>query len=143
VERRAFRVDPRLLELAREMRREAAPAEGLLWACLRNRQLGGFKFRRQHPIDRYIADFCCTERKIIVEADGDSHQDRCDRDEQRTAHLEKYCFRVIRFENTDVFENLEQVLLKILEACEGAARPAPHPASPPSTGERSEQLRSP
>ena len=130
MDRRPIRVDPRLLELARSMRHEAAPAEKILWSCLRNRQLSGFKFRRQHSVDRYIGDFCCVECKLIVDADGDSHQDRRENDEKRTADLARRGFRVIRFENTDVFENFEQVLMTIVYECEGAASPAPHPASP-------------
>src|SRR5258708_6289757 len=61
MERRAFRVNPQLLSLAREMRHKPAPAEQKLWYCLRNRRLNGFKFRRQHPIDPYVADYCCAE----------------------------------------------------------------------------------
>src|SRR5262245_32682214 len=137
--RRAFRVDPALLLFARNMRREPAPAEQILWSCLRDRQLNGFKFRRQYAIDRYVADFCCPECKLIVELDGDSHEDRKGHDEQRTAELLQRRFEVLRFPNTDVFDNLEVVLTRILELCEERSKsltndPSPLP-SPPSTGE--------
>src|SRR5690242_8070069 len=102
--RRVFRVDPRLLALAKEMRRESAPAEQKLWSCLRNRQLNGFKFRRQYAVDRYVADFCCLECKLIIELDGESHEDRRQHDELRTEILEQHNFEVVRFPNTDVFE---------------------------------------
>ena len=128
---RAFRVDPRLLELARRMRREAAPAEKVLWSCLRNRQLGAFKFRRQYPVDRYVADFCCPACALIVELDGDSHQDREKNDAERTQFLERAGFRVLRVVNTDVYETLEEVLLKILETCEGSRQPSKPPLTPP------------
>src|SRR5262245_54274933 len=112
--RRAFRVDPHLLSLAREMRQQPAPAEQKLWNCLRNRQLNGFKFRRQYAVDRYVADFYCPQCNLIVELDGDSHEVRKEHDELRTEVLRQHGFDVVRFPNTDVFENLEGVLLKIL-----------------------------
>jgi very-short-patch-repair endonuclease len=141
MERRAFRVDPRLLELARGLRHESAPAEQKLWKCLRNRQLNGFKFRRQFAIDRYVADFYCAECKLIVEIDGASQfepQSETD-DAKRTERLADLGYAVVRFTNIDIFENFENVLDAILEECESrrglALGPSPHP-SPPSTGER-------
>ncbi len=138
-DRRAFRVDPRLLALAKEMRHEAVPAERKLWACLRNRRLNDFKFRRQFPVDEFIADFCCPECRLIVEADGESHEDRVEDDAARSEHLEAIGYSVVRFTNVDVHENLDGVLTAILDACESRRNstlgPSPLP-SPPSTGER-------
>jgi very-short-patch-repair endonuclease len=139
MERRAFRVDPQLVDLARGMRQKPAPAEQKLWYCLRDRRLNGFKFRRQVGIDRYIADFYCAETKLIVEIDGESHCGNEENDASRTETLRALGYSVIRFSNVDIHENFDGVLLAILEACEKVRnsqfRPSPQP-SPPSTGER-------
>ena len=138
--RRQHSVAPELLARARQMRHESVPAERKLWSCLRNRQLGGYKFRRQFAIGQYVADFCCLECKLIIELDGESHEGRHDYDERRTEHLSNRGFAVVRYRNTDVHENLEGVLLDILQLCEdrsGQTTPSPSPQpSPPSTGAR-------
>jgi very-short-patch-repair endonuclease len=115
---RTNRVEPILLERARELRKLRAPAETILWSVLRNRQLGNLKFRRQYAIESYIADFYCAEHKLIIEADGDSHSEQAVYDASRSKRLSALGFRVIRYTNTDVFENLEAVLLDILQVCE-------------------------
>jgi very-short-patch-repair endonuclease len=101
--------------------------------------LNGYKFRRQIGVDRYIADFYCAETRLIVEIDGESHVGNEDADARRTEIFRKLGYRVIRFSNVDVHENLEGVLVAILEACEKARNstlgPSPQP-SPPSTRER-------
>ena len=107
-------------------------AEQKLWHYLRNRQLSGHKFRRQHDIDHYIADFACTEALLIVELDGGQHADQADYDERRTRHLQARGYRVLRFWNNDVLTNIESVLAVILSSL---ASPAPHPSPLPS-GER-------
>jgi very-short-patch-repair endonuclease len=84
---------------ARRLRREQTDAERRLWSRLRNRQLDGFKFRRQVPIGRYVADFVCTEVRLIVELDGGQHVDRQIYDAERTAALESDGFTVKRFWN--------------------------------------------
>jgi len=91
------------------------PAEGLLWSKLRSRQLYGFKFRRQHPIDKYILDFYCTEAHLAVEIDGGQHAEDESRkkDEFRTAYLREKGIRVIRFWNDDVLNHLDDVLSEI------------------------------
>jgi very-short-patch-repair endonuclease len=99
------------------MRHESAPAESILWAALRDRQLEGFKFRRQFAIDRYVVDFYCAAANLAVELDGDSHSARIDYDLQRTERLTDLGLTVIRFENSDVFDNTESVLESILENC--------------------------
>lgn len=133
---RLHRVDPALLAFARDMRHKAVPGEQKVWWCLRHRRLGGFKFRRQFAIGSYIADFCCVQCGLIVELDGESHDQRQAYDERRSEHLRSLGFEVIRFSNVDVFESLEGVLLSILRVCEErTAGPSPRP-SPPSTGER-------
>jgi very-short-patch-repair endonuclease len=81
------RIYPPLLARAREMRHPQTPAESRLWSRLRNAQLGGFKFRRQHPIDRFIADFYCAACRLVIEIDGDSHAAQAEYDVARTAWL--------------------------------------------------------
>ena len=98
---------------AREMRHTATDAEHLLWFALRSRRLGGFKFRRQHPIEPFIVDFACTERMLIVEADGGQHAE-CFGDIERTAKLERAGWRVLRFWNNEIQTNLDGVLTTIL-----------------------------
>lgn len=109
---------PEILKRAKALRRDQTPAENKLWYILRNRYLYGFKFRRQHPIGKYIVDFYCAEAKLIIEVDGDSHTGKEDYDSKRTAWLEEQGYRVIRFMDTDVHENLEGVSMVIIEACE-------------------------
>lgn len=112
------RVNPILLSRARQMRAESAPAEKVLWACLRDRQLNGFKFRRQHVMGPYVADFYCHECRVIVELDGDSHDRRDMYDASRTKILERGGDIVIRFLNEDVFDFTDAVLEAILDRCE-------------------------
>ncbi|WP_448207672.1 endonuclease domain-containing protein [Azospirillum sp. sgz302134] len=106
-------------ELAQSLRRSATEAEKTLWHGLRDRRLGGLKFRRQQPIagGRYVADFVCLERKLIVEVDGSQHTPVADA--ERTAFLVAEGFQVLRFWNPDVLANLECVLETILAAAEG------------------------
>ena len=99
------------------MRHEAVPAEQKLWQFVRNRQLFELKFRRQVPIGSYIADFSCASAGVIVELDGESHIGRERYDDLRTEWLEGRCYRVIRFGNRDVYDNIEGVLVAIAEAC--------------------------
>lgn len=81
-----------------------------MWKHLRNRQMFNYKFRRQFPVEPYIADFVCLELKLIIELDGGQHADRIDYDDQRSLFLEQRGFKVIRFWNNDVIENNEGVL---------------------------------
>ena len=100
---------------ARSLRREQTLAESKLWACLRNRQLGGVKFARQVPIGPFFADFCCRGAKIIIEIDGVTHEtpEELSRDARRTAWLEAQRYRVIRFRNEDLMGDLDAVLERI------------------------------
>jgi very-short-patch-repair endonuclease len=134
MDRRASRVNPRLLTFARTLRRSQTPAEHVLWQCLRDRRLNGFKFRRQVPIGDHVADFYCAECRLIVEADGASHDGRYARDEQRTADLNARGYVVVRCQNAEIHADLEGVLLAILEECENSA--PERSASGPGSGER-------
>jgi len=102
-----------LIERAKKLRKESTPAEQLLWSALRHSAFADLKFRRQHPIGFYIADFCCQKEKLIIELDGDSHDFSEQKDKERTKALNKEGYRVIRFSNADVFDNLEGVLMMI------------------------------
>ncbi len=109
---------------ARTLRVGQTDAEHLLWCHLRNRRLEGWKFRRQHEIGPYIADFVCPDAGLIVELDGGQHGEQMIYDEHRTLELQAMGYRVLRFWNNDVLKNVEGVLEVILEAL---ASPAPHP----------------
>jgi very-short-patch-repair endonuclease len=98
-------------EHRRELRHNLTSAEAVLWLSLKNSQLGA-KFRRQHSIGPYIADFFCPVFRVIVELDGAGHKTELgvERDDRRSEFLKKFGIRVIRFENKAVFQNLEGVL---------------------------------
>jgi very-short-patch-repair endonuclease len=104
-----------VVERARWLRREATAAENKLWQVLRNRQVDGAKFRRQVPIDRYFADFCCHQGNLIVEVDGSQHEEQERYDAARTAHLKARGYRVLRFTNSDVLSGIEGVVEIIRE----------------------------
>jgi len=101
---------------ARHLRKNLTDAEQQLWRHLRLRQIDAHKFRRQHPIGNYIADFVCIERKLIVEVDGGQHADQLGYDAARTAWLEAAGYRVLRFWNNEVLENIEGVVERVREA---------------------------
>jgi very-short-patch-repair endonuclease len=103
-----------LKPLARQMRTEPTLAEKLLWQRLRNKQLLGFKFRRQQVIDRFIVDFYCHEVKLVIEVDGEIHNYTQAKDAIRQEFLESLGLEVIKFKNEDVLENIEGVVEKIL-----------------------------
>src|SRR5206468_7958459 len=96
------------------------------WTRLRGRQLGGFKFVRQEPIDRYYVDFVCRERRLIIELDGGQHSERPE-DGQRDSELSALGYRVIRIWNNDVIENLDGVLETLLSELENGPSPRPSP----------------
>lgn len=96
---------------AAKFRRDRTDAEDRFWQAVRNRQLDGFKFRFQHTLWPYVADFACLEAMLIVELDGGQHSKV--KDARRTAFLEAKGFRVLRFWNHDVLENLEGVLVVV------------------------------
>ena len=128
---------------ARTMRRDQTDAERKLWLLLRDRRLAGAKFRRQAPIGPYIADFICSRRRLIVEADGGQHSDNTD-DAERDRWLADEGYIVIRYSNIDILKNPEGVLTELLSRLRERPRffgnsPSPgrsslrslRPASPP------------
>jgi len=108
----------KIVQAAREQRRQLTPAEMKLWAALRGRCLAGLKFRRQHPYGQFILDAFCVEHQLEVEVDGDVHDDlaQAARDAERTKFLKECGIRVLRFSNEEVENNLGDVLRRIVEA---------------------------
>ncbi|MCO7543979.1 endonuclease domain-containing protein [Stutzerimonas nitrititolerans] len=125
---------PAQREFAKRLRNNLTDCERLIWRRLRNRQLSGYKFRRQHPFPPYVLDFYCAELRLVVELDGGQHYGDVglEKDRLRTDYLERKGLRVLRFSNVDVLQNLEGVLAEIV--CWIEAR-APHP-NPLPNGER-------
>ncbi len=91
-------------------------AEQVLWAALRYRKARGLRFRRQHPVDRFVLDFFCPSAKLAIELDGSVHDQQAERDEERTRVLEAAGYRVIRFRNEEVLNDLPSVLRRITAA---------------------------
>lgn len=110
-----FGAGPEIFKLASELRKSMTPAERILWQKLRGRRLGGYKFRRQHPLNIFIADFFCYEAKLIIELDGEVHNhiSQSERDKERTRILKEFGLKEIRFSNKEVFEKLEKVIQRI------------------------------
>ena len=105
---------------AKILRKSMTEAERLLWNKLRNSRLNGYKFRRQHPIYRFIADFYCHEARLIVEIDGEIHNEARNKehDDGRTFELQELDTRVIRFTNQEIFNSIDMVLNTIHSAIE-------------------------
>ncbi|WP_275423383.1 endonuclease domain-containing protein [Geomonas subterranea] len=112
-----------LLQAARALRQHMTDAEQLLWYCLRRKQLSGFRFRRQHPIEKYVLDFYCPEARLAVELDGGQHNQTKNalRDRGRSDFLETQGVCVLRVWNHEVFANLEGVLERIYEVLQQRA----------------------
>ncbi len=100
---------------ARELRKNPTPEEAILWQLLKTRTLNGFKFRRQHPMGKYIADFCCPEVKLIIELDGRGHdaEDQKEYDRMRSEYLQARHYRILRIRNHELRADLEVILQKI------------------------------
>ena len=105
----------KLKPLAREMRHQPTPAEEILWQRLRNRQIHGAKFRRQHPIERFIVDFYCAAAKLVIEVDGSIYDYTPDQDAARQQFIEAQGLMVIRFSNEDVLRRTDAVIGRIAE----------------------------
>jgi very-short-patch-repair endonuclease len=117
---------------ARELRRDGSRAEHKVWELLRARRIGGAKFRRQHPIGPYFADFACISRKLVIEVDGDHHAFQVEADARRTAAMEREGWQVVRFWANQVVQNPEGTWAEIEQVID--ARP-PSPNLSPK-GER-------
>ena len=116
-----------LQKYAVELRNNSTDVERLLWRHLKNSQLEGVKFRRQQPIETYIADFISFDKKIVIELDGGQHAENNDYDMHRDACFIANGFTVLRFWNNDVIENIEGVLEVIRLQCLQRLPPPPAP----------------
>ncbi len=110
-------------ERARDLRKTMSVPERKLWRALSGRKVSGLRFRRQHPIGPFIADFVCLERQLVVEVDGSQHAlgDQIEYDIRRTEWLKAEGYRVIRFWSNDVMQSLDGVVQSILEAAMNAS----------------------
>ena len=109
----------RLIVYAKDLRIGSTDAERILWARIRAKRLGGLKFRRQHPVGKYIVDFVCLERKLVIELDGGQHAEPKKKgcDTERDNWLKKERYRVLRFWDNEVLLNTNEVLEVIREHC--------------------------
>ena len=114
----AKRTTPKGYKNACELRKNLTPAEQMLWTVLRGNNINGVSFRRQHAIGKYVADFCSIKAKLIIEVDGGQHAGQEEYDRQRTKDLEEMGFKVIRFWNNQVMNELPGVILAIQHALE-------------------------
>ena len=117
---------PQTLEKARTLRQDHTDPEELLWHYLRNKQLDGYKFRRQQPIGPYVVDFACMSRKLVIELDDGQHAEQHNYDKKRDNYLRGKGYRILRFWNDEVFQNCMDVLEAVYQALVG---PPPHQPS--------------
>ncbi|HEX2396443.1 MAG TPA: DUF559 domain-containing protein [Bacteroidales bacterium] len=99
--------------MARSFRKEATEAEDILWNEIRNKRIKGFKFRSQHPLSNYIADFYCHEARLVIEVDGEIHEHSKEYDECRSYMLSELGIKVIRFKNDEIVNDLNSVISRI------------------------------
>jgi very-short-patch-repair endonuclease len=115
-----YNAKPHIFEKAKALRNNMTNSELILWECLKGKQILGLRFRPQHPIDIFIADFYCHPLKLVIEVDGGIHKskDQKEYDIGREAELENWDLKVIRFTNEEIDEHLEQVMKRIITNCE-------------------------
>lgn len=113
--RKQIHTKKELKELRADLRKNLTPAEAFLWSKLKGRQFYNKRFTRQHSIGNYIVDFYCAEHRLIIELDGEVHNNpiQMEKDSTRTVYLESLNYKVIRFENKMVFDNLASVFMEI------------------------------
>ena len=104
-----------MIHRSRDLRQRETTPEKLLWLALRNGQIGGIKFRRQHPVGPYVVDFYCRDARLVVEVDGLSHDDKARQDAAKTNHIELQGLRILRVMNEDVMHDLDAVTRKIAQ----------------------------
>ncbi len=112
-----FHADQTTVDLAKRLRRKMTPSEKALWQRLKTKKMAGLKFRRQHPIRFYIADFYCHEARLVIEVDGPIHDSigRREHDQQRDGVMEDFGIMILRFSNDEIRYHLQKVLKKIEE----------------------------
>jgi very-short-patch-repair endonuclease len=106
---------PKIFERARELRKNMTNAEKLLWGKIKKKQVAGLRFRRQHPVNKFIVDFYCHSEQLVIEVDGGIHEHRDQReyDKAREGDLENFGIKVLRFKNKEVENRIEEVVEKI------------------------------
>ena len=120
---------PIIFERAKDLRKNMTPSEKEVWELLRNKQINGYKFRRQHPILKYILDFYCHKIKLVIEIDGGIHntKEQIKKDKLRSNHLEEYGLTILRFSNDEVKKNIDkvrhQIIIKIEELIDSTPSP--------------------
>ena len=136
-----FGASPEIRERAKALRKRMTFCEKVLWQVLRKNRLRYFYFRRQHPISRFIVDFYCHELRLVIEIDGEYHAsaEQQEKDINRSAELENFELKILRFTNQEVLENIRKVERRIYEVMTQACRPRPIP--PPRGREISLALR--
>ena len=117
--------NPKLVEKARENRRNQTTAEKKMWSILQNRQLENYKFLRQKPLNNFIADFYCAELMLVIEVDGDSHIKQREYDMLRSEKLEEYGIKVIRYQNNEIMSNLDSVYKDLKEKIKNLSPKSP------------------
>jgi very-short-patch-repair endonuclease len=122
------KLDRKSIEHARRLRTGQTDAERMLWRHLRLRQFSGYKFRRQHPVGKYIVDFACIDARLCVEVDGSQHAGAQKYDAARTAFLNSRGFEVLRFWDNEVLKDIESVKQAIWNALQQNKPPPPYPS---------------
>ena len=117
----------RIVKTAKALRKRSTDVERLLWGYLRVKQMEGLKFRRQQPIGKYVVDFVCFEKKIIIEVDGGQHAVETKKDTERDEWLRSQGFKVLRFWNNEVLTNTQAVLEMIRINCLSRSHPPLNP----------------
>ncbi len=113
-----------IFKRAKELRENLTPAEQLLWSKINAGKIKGYRFKPQHPIDRFIVDFYCHKAKLVIEIDGEVHEndEQLERDRGRSAELEEFGLKVLRFSNQEVLETMEDVLKIINQTLSNSRR---------------------
>ncbi|HPT11563.1 MAG TPA: endonuclease domain-containing protein [Bacteroidales bacterium] len=110
-----FGTSVEIMKRAIRLRKDQTEAEKIIWQSLRRRQIEGLKFRRQHPINNFVADFYCHEAKLVIEIDGGVHDDpeQKEKDLARQQIINDFGIKVLRFKNEEIFNDIESVIIKI------------------------------
>jgi very-short-patch-repair endonuclease len=123
-----FKATLETFTIARRLRKNMTKSENILWEKLKKKQICGLRFRRQHPIDFFIADFYCHDVRLVIEIDGEIHDQQKEYDDGRSAEMEKYSIKVIRFINSEVENKIEDVIDKIENEIKGRIQSPPSPS---------------
>ena len=130
-----LRYNPELKQRARELRKQGVLSEVLLWNQLKGRKLLGYQFMRQKPIGAYIVDFYCSKLRLVIEIDGESHADKFDYDMRRQRFLESMGLTVLRFNDTAVKKDMDNIMMAIDGWIAGREEQQQPPSSPFTKGE--------